>query len=164
MTATITSPMVDAAISGNFGIDEFTIDVAISEFVAFDLKDPVGITAITLPPPVPSQPMVVQTLSPQVTPSTTDHEGVRAQLNRLETLGSPSAIADFFRRENVKGTLGSGSLCPIARWLTASCGPVSVGYRVLDPNSAVHIATLPGAALVFAQNFDRQLYPDLIAS
>lgn len=161
MTATITSPMVDAAISGNFGIDEFTIDAAISKFV----EDVYGKeTTITLPPPALSQPMGVQTLSRKATPSRTDHEGVRAQLNRLETLGSPSAIADFFRRENVKGTPGNGSLCPIARWLTASCGPVSVGYRVLDPNSAVHIATLPGAALVFAQNFDRQLYPDLIAS
>lgn len=141
-------------------------------YVAFDLKDP------SVPQPIMPQPVVpTQSYSGsygsasgswllrQPRPSKTDHDGVRAQLNRLETLGSPSAIADFFRRESVKGTPGSSHGCSIARWLTASCGLVSVGYRqVRDPNSRELIAMLPGAALVFAQNFDRQLYPDLIAS
>lgn len=94
-------------------------------------------------------------------PSTTDHEAVRAQVNRLGVLGSAEAIAEFFRREDVKGLPGSSRECIIARWLSDTCGPVDVYGIVNDRHTGEFITQLPVAARAFTHYFDYGLYPDL---
>lgn len=97
-------------------------------------------------------------------PSTLDHEAVRAQINRLETLGSPAHIAEFFRREGVKGYRTAHKDCIIARWLRDTCGgEVSVGGFVGDLRAGLLVAQLPSAVQQFIGGFDAGLYPELIA-
>lgn len=93
----------------------------------------------------------------------TDYDAVRAQVNRLEVLGTPDNIANYFRREKITGTQGKHRECIIAQWLSTTCGPVSVGHTVVLSFDCKHlVAFLPLAAESFIGQFDRGYYPDLI--
>lgn len=109
------------------------------------------------------EPFIV--LPPTERPSEADFDSVHAQLNRLETFGSSDAIAEFFRRENVKGVLRSGRGCIVARWLTDTCGgPVRVGLSTAMsvPVASGQYASLPTVVRAFIWSFDTGTYPDLV--
>lgn len=55
--------------------------------------------------------------APGIVPNTT-----AAALDKIEALGSPAAIADYFERRGITGYRESSAKCPVAVYLTVETG------------------------------------------
>lgn len=93
-------------------------------------------------------------------------------LAKLEALGNPDRIANFFRYEGILGHRRKMAYCPVARWLQKVTGvdnvwvaPCPIG-RVAWVGSTPHFQRdegwkLPRAVNKFALYFDAGEYEDL---
>ncbi len=94
----------------------------------------------------------------------TDLAEVIVALKRLG--GTPDAIAQSLREKGIKGMCGSGSECPISRFIRAETG----ADNVCTDGSSVRVSDGPGSVLSYTNDdinrfvhcFDRHHYPDLI--
>lgn len=85
-------------------------------------------------------------------------------LQRLEDLGSPDAVAAYFRERGIRGARDHAHLCPVSRYLTATLGGV---YDVATdatslPESATDLYPHGITVIAFIERFDRGSYEELL--
>lgn len=100
--------------------------------------------------------------------ATPEAEAIRAALADLWDLHSADQVADRLRAAGIVGTLCNPWDCPLCCLVRKATGRSNVtvtgaSVRIYDVHSRpVGIVDLPRVLRVFAQLFDRRIYPDLI--
>jgi hypothetical protein len=87
-------------------------------------------------------------------------------LGKLDALGTPGQIRDFFVQEHIAG-ISSAYQCPVACYLSRELGAapnwriacVTRGFASV-PRAGIRVITPPVVKL-FIERFDRNAYPDL---
>lgn len=99
------------------------------------------------------------------------HSPVATQLDELNALGTPDAIAERMRELGRRGRCGQSGQCVIANHLRAEVTDLalvsvsSLGWSVSSPDYVlIGHGDTPPAVAAFIDRFDRRYYPDLIGS